>query len=99
MITLEKHGGLAAGIRRPARVVDSDTLPKASAEELGRLVAALKAAPAAVEEGPGRARDVMSYTITVEDCGRATVIEQSDTTMTPEFAALMNWLEKHSPEW
>ncbi|MGW6080880.1 protealysin inhibitor emfourin, partial [Streptomyces sp. NPDC055186] len=47
------------------------------------------------ERPPGRARDAMSYTITVENNGRLTVLTQSDTTMTPEFAALLGWLEKH----
>jgi hypothetical protein len=94
-VTLTKHGGLAAGIRRPPRIVDTDTLPKPAAVELARLVAAVKAVPAAEEDGPGRARDAMSYTITVEDDGRPTVLSQSDTTMSPAFAGLLNWLEKH----
>ena len=37
----------------------------------------------------------MSYTITVEEDGRPTALTQSDTTMTPAFAALFDWLERH----
>jgi len=62
---------------------------------LARLVAAAKTAPAAEEGGPGRARDAMSYSITVEDGDRPTVLRQSDTTMSPAFAALLDWLERH----
>jgi hypothetical protein len=93
-VTLAKHGGLAATIRRPPLVVDADTLPKPAADELARLVAAAKTAPAAEEVAPGHARDAMSYTITVEDGSSPTLLKQSDTTMSREFAALIKWLEQ-----
>ncbi|MFI6768097.1 protealysin inhibitor emfourin [Streptomyces sp. NPDC050355] len=94
-VTLARHGGQAAAIllRLPPKVLDTDALPKNAAAELAQLVAA--AAPAAEKDRPGRARDAMSYTITVEDGGRSTVLAQSDTTMSPAFAALLGWLEKH----
>ncbi|MEU6666013.1 protealysin inhibitor emfourin [Streptomyces sp. NPDC046727] len=99
-VTLARHGGLAAAIRLslPPDVVDTDALPENDAAELARLVAA--ALPAAVPGGagpdrPDPARDAMSYTITVEDDGRSTVLTQSDTAMSPEFAALLSWLEQH----
>ncbi len=95
-VTLTKHGGLAAGIRRPPRVVQASTLPQSGAAELARLVAALKVAPSVPESGPGRARDAMGYTITVEeDGGDRTSFTQSDLTMSPAFAALLQWLERH----
>lgn len=92
-VTLVKHGGLAAGIRRPPRVVNGDALPKSAASELARLVAAAKAAPVAADEGPGRGRDVMGYTILVENGGAPTVLSQSDTNMSPAFADLLQWIE------
>ncbi len=100
-VTLATHGGLAAAInlRRPPRVVDADTLTEPDAKELTQLVAAaLAAAPPAepTEAGPGRARDEMSYTITVEDGGHHVVLTESDTTMSPEFGALLSWLEARS---
>ncbi|GAA2592605.1 hypothetical protein GCM10010399_24040 [Dactylosporangium fulvum] len=96
-VTLATHGGQAASIylRLPPRVVDADTLPEEEARELARLVEAAKTAQVAEEEGPGRARDAMSYTITVQDGERSTVLTQSDTTMSPAFAALLSWLEQH----
>jgi hypothetical protein len=96
-ISLVKHGGQAAGmfLGRPARVLDANTLPPAAAEELARLVEAAKAMSGAAELGPGRARDAMSYTITVEDSGHQTILKQSDTTMSPAFAALLASLERH----
>ncbi|AKJ14706.1 hypothetical protein ABB07_32995 [Streptomyces incarnatus] len=94
-VTLATHGGQAAAIhlRLPPRVLDTDVLPEDAAAELARLVAA--AVPAAEEERHGRAPDAMSYTITVEDEGRSTVLTQSDAAMSPAFAALLGWLEKH----
>ena len=95
-VTLTKHGGLAAGIRRPPHSVDSTALTEADAQEFARLVAALRASPTVEERGPGRARDAMSYTITVEESSQQTVFRQSDTTMSPEFALLLQWLEFHA---
>ncbi|WP_055525830.1 protealysin inhibitor emfourin [Streptomyces graminilatus] len=98
-VTLEKHGGLAAAIqlRLPPKELDSAALPANDAAELAGLVAeAVSAGPAAEEDRPGRARDAMSYTITVEEDGRSTtVLTQSDTAMSPGFAALLRWLETH----
>ncbi|MFI1170320.1 protealysin inhibitor emfourin [Streptomyces melanogenes] len=94
-MTLETHGGQAAAInlRLPPKVLDTDTLPQDASAELARLVAGAVPEPAA--ERPDRARDAMSYTITVEDDGRSTVLTQSDTTMSPAFASLLSWLENH----
>ncbi len=95
-VTLAEHGGLAAGVRRLPRVVEADALPKAAAAELTRLVADAKAASGVQQDGPGRARDAMSYTITIEDGGGPTVLRQSDMTMSPAFAALLTWLKRHA---
>lgn len=98
-ITLAKHGGFAAGIHRPPRILDSATLPEQDAAELARLVADVRTAPAPAGDAIERARDAMSYTITVEeDDGSQTVLRQSDVTMTPPFASLIDWIRRHSPK-
>ena len=94
-ITLVQHGGLAAGIRRKPQVLDAHALPTEAAGELGKLVAVAKAEPRPEENEPGRARDAMSYTITVEDGGEPTLLRGSDTNMSPAFAALLDWVEKY----
>ena len=96
-VTLTKYGGMAAVIRRPPYIVESSALPEPAAAELAWLVAAVKAAPAPKERGPGQARDAMSYTITLEEEGAEPAVElsQSDTNMTPSFAALLEWLERY----
>lgn len=95
-VTLAKHGGLAAAInyRLPPQVVDADALTEPVAVELAQLVAAATAARAPAEARSGRARDEMSYTITVEDGGHQVVLTGSDTTMSQEFGALLSWLEQ-----
>jgi hypothetical protein len=95
-ISLATRGGLTAAInlRLPPRVVDVDSLPKEAAVELVRLVDTAKNAPPA-KAGPGSVADAMSYTITVENDGEPVVLRQSDTTMSPAFAALLGELEKH----
>ncbi|HKR49253.1 MAG TPA: protealysin inhibitor emfourin [Pseudonocardiaceae bacterium] len=97
-ITLATHGGLAAPItaRRPPSVVDAATLDQPAVEELTQLVAAAKAANAPTPAGPRRGRDEMSYTITVQDGEQQVVLTESDTTMSPEFGALLSWLEQRS---
>jgi hypothetical protein len=96
-ISLAKHGGQTAGmfLGRPPRILDTGTLPPSAAEELAKLVEAAKATVATPGTEPGRARDVMSYTITVEDSGYQTALKQSDTTMSPAFRNLLAWLERH----
>ncbi|MFJ3770567.1 protealysin inhibitor emfourin [Streptomyces sp. NPDC090075] len=95
-VTLETHGGQAAAInlRLPPQVLDTGNLPEEAAAQVARLVAA--AVPeASAPEPPGGAPDAMSYTITVEDGGRTTVLTRSDTTMSPAFAALLDRLREY----
>jgi hypothetical protein len=70
-------------------------LPPPVGEELARLLEAAKATSEVPDAGPGRARDAMSYTITVEDRNHQTVLRRSDSNMSSEFAALLTWLERH----
>jgi hypothetical protein len=95
-IILGQHGGQAAGIvlQRPPLVIDTTSLDKAEAAELQDLVAAAATAPPA--PGTGKARDEMSYKITIQDGGKETVLSQSDTTMSAEFGKLLGWLRRHS---
>jgi hypothetical protein len=95
-VTLAQHGGQAAGInlRLPPRVVDTATLRADEAAELARLVGDAATAPAAAATAPGKARDAMSYTITIEDGARQTVLSQSDTTMSEAFGKLLTWLQR-----
>jgi|SRR5690349_4101656 len=95
-IALATRGGLAAALNRrlPPRVLDTDSLPPEQAGEARRLVAAASAAGGGTT-GAGRARDAMSYQITVEDGGRSTTLTGSDVSMSPAFAALLSWVERH----
>jgi emfourin len=92
---LVQRGGLAAGInlQRPPQVVDTATLDGAAAAELKALADAAIAAPAG--KASGKARDEMSYVITIEDQGPETILSQSDTTMSAEFGKLLAWLRRH----
>ncbi|BCY11145.1 protealysin inhibitor emfourin [Actinoplanes sp. L3-i22] len=93
-VSLATHGGLAAPIvrRLPARVLDADRLPDDDARELRRLLAAAAADPGGVH--PARsARDVMTYTVTVEDGPHSTTLTSSDTAMSAAFATLLSWLQ------
>jgi hypothetical protein len=95
-VTFAQHGGQAAGIhlQRPPLVIDTAALDQARATELKGLVAAAGSAPPRASH-LGKARDEMSYTITIEDDGRETALSQSDTTMSAEFAKLLAWLRRY----
>jgi len=96
-ITLARHGGLAAGtlLGRQPQVLDPSALSPDAGAELEQLIAAATAAPMVQTDRPGQVRDAMSYTITIEDNGKQTVLRQSDTNMSPAFASLRVWLERH----
>ena len=96
-VILAQHGGQAAGINlnRPPKVIDSAALDEPKAAELKRLVAAASSAPSSAASS-GKARDEMSYTITIQDQGRETVLSQSDTMMSEEFGKLLAWLQRYS---
>ena len=95
-IILAQHGGQAAGINlnRPPKVIDSVALDEPKAAELKDLVAAATSAPSSAASS-GKARDEMSYTITIQDQGRETVLSQSDTTMSADFGRLLAWLRRY----
>ena len=99
-VTLSKYGGLAAGMRRPPKVVDSKDLSAADAQELARLVQAAMADPATTGEAAssaGPARDAMRYRIEIEDGGETRTLSASDGSLSATFAALRDWLERRSP--
>ena len=94
-VTLREHGGFLAGIARTPRTVEDAALPPPARAELERLVAAACAEASVASTAPGQMRDAMSYTITIEGVGAATVILRGrDTAMTPGFAALLAWLRQ-----
>ncbi|MDI3564645.1 protealysin inhibitor emfourin [Bradyrhizobium sp. Arg816] len=96
-ISLAQHGGQGAGVflQRPPLVVDSAVLDPAKAKELGELVAdAVAARPAPPRTDSGR--DLMSYAISIENDGQHTVLSGADTAMSPEFAKLLAWLQRHA---
>jgi hypothetical protein len=95
-ITFAQHGGQAAGInlQRPPLVIDTAVLDEAEAAELKDLVAAAVAAPPRAL-GLDKARDEMSYKITIHDDKHETALSQSDTTMSAEFGKLLAWLRRH----
>ena len=93
-VTLETHGGFAAGIQRSPERLETASLDESSAGELARLV------QRAIAEAPPVSRshsvpDAMSYTISIEDEGTAQVLRQSDSSMSGPFAELLDWLGRH----
>ncbi|MCP3394746.1 hypothetical protein NLM27_39005 [Bradyrhizobium sp. CCGB12] len=96
-ISLAQHGGQGAGVflQRPPLVVDCGALDPTQAKELGELAAAATSAGPPPPK-PERSRDLMSYSISIEDNGHETVLSGADTAMSPEFAKLLAWLQRYS---
>ena len=100
-LSLVERGGWSAplAISRPRtpHVIESEKLEPAAAQEAVRLVVAAKAAkPQRLEMAPGPAPEAMTYTITIEDNGETVELRQSDISMSPEFAALLDWIHAQS---
>lgn len=96
-VRLSTHGGFAAGIRRPPKCIDSDQLPSSAAAELARLVEALKSSVVWPNSLAGASRDTLSYTIAFESENEPPFrFTQSDGAMSPEFAALLDWIRQHA---
>ncbi|MBR0827106.1 hypothetical protein JQ596_16330 [Bradyrhizobium manausense] len=95
-ISLAQHGGQGAGVllQRPPLVLDTATLDPAAAKELSELAAAAVAAGSSPPR-PAGLRDAMSYSISIQDQGHDTVLTGADTVMSPEFAKLLAWLQRH----
>lgn len=96
IVSLSKHGGLAAGVRlrQPPLKVDAAALEPQAARDLAEMVdAAVKsdASPAPAEPHP----DSMSYTITVERDGTTLTLKARNSAMSPPFRELRDWIESH----
>jgi hypothetical protein len=93
-LKLQSFGGLAAGMRRPALHVDLDDIDAGAGRRIAALLTlaqrGMKLAHAAA------APDEMSYRVTAEHEGRVDAVEGSDSTMTPEFAELLDLLRAHA---
>ncbi|MBO4224728.1 protealysin inhibitor emfourin [Bradyrhizobium neotropicale] len=94
-VILSQHGGQAAGIysQRAPSVIDSAALDRAERLELDRLILEARTTPPRANSS--KARDEMSYTITVQDAGHEIVLSESDTTMSEEFGKLLAWLQRY----
>lgn len=95
-VTLAKHGGLAAAMRRVPYTLDATNLPAAAARQLHELAEAALAAGSGQPQAGG-APDAMSYSITIADDRSAPVVLRcSDTDLSPAVAALIDWLDRQA---
>ena len=94
--TLREFGGPIDPTGQRARVVDTGSMSKEMADELARLVAEAKAHPPGPDATAGRGRDMMTYSITIEETGQTLVLKQSDATRTEAFVELQDWIKQHA---
>ena len=94
-VTLATWGGLAPLLATPAVHVDDADLSKEDAATFRSLATQVMGQPAKSPNNP-HARDARSYEVTFETPdGASTTVEQTDATMTPEFADLLQFLRRH----
>jgi Emfourin len=94
--TLREFGGPIDPTGQRARVVDTGSMTKETADELMRLAAAAKAQPPSPDATAGRGRDMMTYSITIEHDGETLVLKQSDATRTQAFIELQDWIKRNA---
>ena len=93
-LSLQRHGGLTAGMRQPPCLVDDANLPPEQVAELRQLVREVETA-ATSPPSSTRLPDAQSYVIAVDDQGRTSELRGSDLAMSEPFARLLDWLEQH----
>lgn len=94
--TLREFGGPIDPTGQRARVVDTGSMSKEMADRLAKLVAEAKAQPPGPDMTAGRGRDMMTYSITIEQDGQSIVLKQSDATRTQAFTELQNWIKQNA---
>ncbi len=98
-ITIRESGGFAPGLRKPPRTVESSQLEEDKAAELTKLVAdAVSTVDETESPSTNTAPDAVSYTIIVEDDGKATQLRQSDVNLSQPVADLMAWVDENRTE-
>lgn len=91
-ITLTRHGGLLAGMKRPPLVIDDTSLDASRADRLRTLVA--RAIGTQQDRADVRVMpDAISYSIAIDDDGRVTTLKQTEPTESSPFADLLEFLE------
>jgi hypothetical protein len=92
---LREFGGPIDPTGRRAQVADTNEISKEKAEEFARLVAAAKTQPIVTETGTGQGRDMMTYSITIEEDDQTSVLKQSDATRSQAFIDLQAWIKQN----
>ncbi|HEY2221384.1 protealysin inhibitor emfourin [Actinomycetospora sp.] len=97
-VALTVAGGLAATVNavRPPAALDTTTLPPALDAELVALVRAAAERPVAAGASGRPWPDEQHYQVTVEDGRETQVIAATDSSMSPQFADLLGWIEQHA---
>lgn len=97
-VALTVTGGLAATVNavRPPTVVDTTTLPPGLDAELVALVRAAAERPVTMGASGRPWPDEQHYQVTVEDGRETRVVAATDSSMSPQFARLLEWLEQHA---
>ena len=76
-------------------MADTNEISKEKADEFARLVATAKTQPTIPDTGAGKGRDMMTYSITVEEDGQVVVLKQSDATRSQAFIDLQAWIKQN----
>jgi hypothetical protein len=93
--TLREFGGPIDPTGRRAQAVDTNSMSREMADEFARLAAAAKAQQPLADTTAGQARDMMTYSITIEDDGPPIVLKQSDASRTQAFIDLQAWIKRN----
>jgi hypothetical protein len=96
-IEFRQSGGVA-GIARPPRTIDTETLPAADANLWHELVAGADffQLPAAFPAGPRR--DSFTYVVTVEEGGRRHTVRAGQGDGPPSLDRLLDHLRRYAPQ-
>ena len=92
--TLREFGGPIDPTGRRARVVDSGLMTQGDGGRARETGCRGRGEPPDADSTAGRGRDLMTYSITIEQDGQVVVLKQSDATRTQGFIELQDWIRR-----
>ena len=95
-ITLTEAGGWSAGVGPTCKTIDFSLLDSAYCEAGKSLVEKLMNSNLHSPANTSRARDAMTFDLSIEEKGKTTVCSAISTELSPEFAELVGWIKKQT---
>ncbi len=93
-ITLSEEGGWSAGVGPTSKTIDLGLLDPHHSQAGILLVEKLMNVCSESPAKSSRARDDMTFAITIEENGKTKLFSANSTALSPEFGELLGWIKQ-----